>query len=168
MQEALPKMEALPGDIHWHLIGRLQTNKINKALGRFALIHSVDSLGLAQALSQRIDGRIQDILLEVNTSGETSKAGVGPGEARAAAAEISGLPGLKLRGLMTVGPLTEDPVRQREAFKKLKGLYEEARREPWGGSWDTLSMGMSGDYETAIEEGSTLVRLGTALFGGRV
>jgi PLP dependent protein len=168
VQEALPKIVALPPDIHWHLIGRLQSNKINKALGRFELIHSVDSPSLAAALSARQGGTTQDVLLEVNTSGEASKAGVGPEDAQAAAERVSRYPGLKLRGLMTVGPLTDDPEASRAAFRLLKGIFERIRAgNRLGEGFSILSMGMSVDFEAAIEEGSTLVRIGRALFGER-
>lgn len=168
VQEALEKIPQLPMDIGWHLIGQLQTNKINKTLGQFVLIHSVDSLDLAQAMSQRMAVYPQDVLLEVNTSGEASKSGVDPEEAVATAEAISRLPHLHLRGLMTVGPLSEDRDKVRDAFKRLKGLFEQCGEEEWAGTkFDTLSMGMSGDFEIAIEEGSTLVRVGSALFGSR-
>lgn len=168
VQEAVEKMEALPGDIRWHLIGQLQTNKINKIIGKFKLIHSVDSLHLAEGLSSRMGSGSQEVLLEVNTSGEMSKAGIAPEETVVAVEKISSLPGLKLKGLMTVGPLTEDTKKQREAFRKLKGLFDSIHRKNLAGpSFCVLSMGMSGDFEIAIEEGSTLVRVGTALFGPR-
>lgn len=168
VQEALGKMSALPADVHWHLIGQLQTNKINRITGKFVLVHSVDSLRLAEALSVRIGEAGQDILLEVNTSGEESKSGVKPEETVGAAEKIAALPRLKLKGLMTVGPLTEDTQKQRAAFKKLKGLFDEIRGKGLAGSdFSILSMGMSSDFEVAIEEGSTLVRVGTALFGSR-
>ena len=168
VQEALEKMGRLPLDIHWHLIGQLQTNKINKVLGKFSLVHSIDGLRLAEAFSARLPRGSQEILLEVNTSRESSKSGVTPEEAVSIAEQIARLPGLKLKGLMTVGPLTEDSLKQRDAFKKLRGLFETIRGKSGGGSdLSTLSMGMSGDFETAIEEGSTLVRVGTALFGSR-
>ena len=168
VQEALGKMSDLPSDIRWHLIGQLQTNKINKIIGKFVLIHSVDSLHLAEALSARVGEGRQDILLEVNTSGEETKSGVRPAEAVTAAQKITALPHLKLKGLMTVGPLTNDAPWQREAFKRLKGLFGEIRGMGWAGpDFSILSMGMSSDYEIAIEEGSTLVRVGTALFGSR-
>jgi len=168
VQEALEKIPELPSDIHWHLIGQLQSNKINKTLGRFTLIQSVDSLDLAEGLSKRQVDSIQDVLLEVNTSGEATKSGVQPEEALETAKVMKGLVGLKLRGLMTVGPLTQDKTKQRDAFKKLKALFEEVKakldvRE----DFSILSMGMSGDFEMAIEEGSTLVRVGSALFGYR-
>jgi pyridoxal phosphate enzyme (YggS family) len=168
VQEALGKMENLPADIRWHLIGQLQTNKINKIIGKFTLVHSVESLHLAQALSARLGGRTQEILLEVNTSGEQSKSGVSPEMTVNSAQEISRLSGLKLRGLMTVGPLTENVHQQRQAFRRLKELFDEIHQKNWAGqAFSILSMGMSGDFETAIEEGSSLVRVGTAIFGGR-
>ncbi len=166
VQESLEKMPFLPQDIHWHLIGQLQTNKINKTIGKFDLIHSIDGVDLAQALSKRLGENPQDILLEVNTSGETSKSGIPPDRALAAIREIGSLPKLRLRGLMTVGPLAEDAARQRDAFKTLKELFDRAAGSA-GPAFDILSMGMSGDFEMAIEEGSTLVRVGSALFGGR-
>lgn len=168
VQEALGKVAELPADICWHLIGQLQTNKINKVIGRFALIHSVDSFHLAEALSARVGAAGQDVLLEANTSGEINKSGVGPEEAIAVAEKIAALPHLRLKGLMTVGPLTEEESKQRAAFKKLKGLFDEIRVKDWAGpAFSILSMGMSSDFEIAIEEGSTLIRVGTALFGSR-
>ncbi|HVZ81891.1 MAG TPA: YggS family pyridoxal phosphate-dependent enzyme [bacterium] len=168
VQEAIPKIDGLPGDIQWHLIGQLQTNKINKVIGKFALVQSVDSLKLAQALSARLSGGHQDVLLEVNTSGEDSKSGTAPDRALEEAGRISSLPGLRLRGLMTVGPLTDDRMRQRESFKRLKGLFDALKTMGIGGDeFSVLSMGMSGDFEAAIEEGATLVRIGSSLFGRR-
>lgn len=168
VQEALSKIPALPSDIRWHLIGQLQTNKINKTAGIFHMIHSVDSVRLGEAMSRRFSGEPQDILLEVNTSGEASKSGVESGATIQAARELLSFPNLRLRGLMTVGPLTDEPARQRDAFRRLKGLFEELRASAENAPrLDVLSMGMSADFESAIEEGSTLVRVGTALFGSR-
>lgn len=168
VQEALGKIGTLPADIRWHLIGQLQTNKINKIPGKFVLVHSVDSLRLAQALSERLGKTPLDILLEVNTTGEASKAGVPPEVAAETAGKIFQISGLNLKGLMTVGPLTEDPQRRRESFKMLKGLFDEIKsKNELKKGFSILSMGMSSDFEIAIEEGSTLVRVGTALFGSR-
>ena len=167
VQEALGKIPQLPSDIRWHLIGQLQTNKINKILRQFVLIQSIDSLELAQAFSKRLGDRTQEILLEVNTSGEASKSGVQPEEALAATLAIAALPGLKLTGLMTVGPLTDNQNEQRDAFKKLKVVFEQIRTKANADTFSILSMGMSGDFEMAIEEGATLVRVGSALFGSR-
>jgi pyridoxal phosphate enzyme (YggS family) len=168
VQEALAKINELPKDVRWHLIGQLQTNKINKVIGKFELIHSIDSLHLAETFEVRLGAAAQSVLLEVHTSEEQSKAGVAPGLALETAEKISKLPGLKLRGLMTVGPLTDNPQKLRDAFKKLKELFESIKaRKIAGDNFSILSMGMSGDFEMAIEEGSTLVRVGTALFGSR-
>jgi PLP dependent protein len=168
MQEALEKMPLLPWDVRWHMIGQLQTNKINKTLGRFVLIHSIDSPELAQAVSNRQGDLTQDVLLEVNTSGEPSKSGVDPAQTLLAAQTLSRLPHLKLKGLMTVGPLTENISKQRDAFKKLKELFEQiGSKKSLGDSFSILSMGMSRDFEMAIEEGSNLVRVGSAIFGAR-
>jgi hypothetical protein len=166
--EVLGKISSLPPDARWHLVGQLQTNKINKIPGKFVLVHSVDSTALGRAMSQRLAATPQEILLEVNTSGEGAKSGVAPADAVQAARELISLPHLSLRGLMTVGPLTDDSSVQRSAFRALKGLFDLIRAEGFAGDgFDTLSMGMSSDFEIAIEEGSTLVRVGTALFGER-
>jgi PLP dependent protein len=168
VQEVLGKIGELPADIRWHLVGQLQTNKINKILGKLTLIHSIDSIRLAEALSMRLENQFQDILVEVNTSGEASKAGIDPDKCLETVEQIVKLSGLKLKGLMTVGPLTDNPLAIREAFKRLKGLFEEIKTREWADrEFSVLSMGMSGDFETAIEEGSTLVRIGTAIFGER-
>ena len=169
VQEALGKIPILPTDIRWHLIGSLQSNKINKVLGKFALIHSVDSYELAQGISDRMGKETQEVLLEVNTSGETTKAGMAEEETLENVKRIAQLRGIRLRGLMTVGPLTDDQKRQRESFRKLKGLFEAVKAQKTGGdSFSVLSMGMTSDFEMAVEEGSTLVRIGTAIFGPRV
>ncbi len=168
VQEALEKMPTFPHDIRWHFIGRLQRNKINKILGKFTLIHSVDSYETAQAVSERLGEGRQEVLLEVNTSGEASKAGVRMEGTLELAEKISGLKGILLRGLMTIGPLTDEKQRQREAFRNLKGLFEKVKaRGADPGFFSVLSMGMTTDYEMAVEEGSTLVRVGTGIFGSR-
>lgn len=168
IQEAIKKIDLLPSDIQWHLIGRIQSNKINKIVNRFVLIHSIDSFGIAEALAKRLDGKVQEILLEVNTSGENTKTGVETSRVLETVKMLSGLTSLKLRGLMTIGPLTMDIHKQRYAFKQLKELYDQVRVLPFiNDSFDILSMGMSSDYEVAIEEGSTLIRVGSALFGKR-
>jgi len=166
VQEALPKIAALPSDIHWHLIGRLQSNKINKILGRFGIIHSVDSIALGEDLSRRLSGGRQEILLEVNTSGEGTKAGVEPHRVAETVRALQGLPGLDVRGLMTIGPMTEEAARRRDAFRRLREVFGSLKGKV-GSGFDILSMGMSSDFEEAILEGSTHVRVGTALFGER-
>jgi hypothetical protein len=170
VQEFLEKSKAVTLACRWHLVGHLQTNKVPKALGRFALIQSVDSLRLAEHLNAAGEraGLTTDVLLEVNTSGEESKYGLEPAETIEACGLIARLPGLRVRGLMTVGPLvTELPVIS-AAFVKLRSLREEIVRARYENvSMEHLSMGMTDDFETAIAEGSTMVRLGRILFGER-
>jgi pyridoxal phosphate enzyme (YggS family) len=167
IQEFLEKSQAVSHQCRWHLVGHLQTNKVTKAVGRFELIHSVDSLKLAGRLSRVSSERgiETDILLEVNTSGEVSKFGFPPDETVDAFGRISELPALRARGLMTVGPWVEDEGILRAAFSRLRRLKEEIERS--GTSIEHLSMGMTDDFEAAIEEGSTMVRLGRVLFGER-
>lgn len=143
----------------WHLIGHLQTNKVKAALSLFSLIESVDSLHLAEVLNRQAQRPIE-ILLEVNVAGEASKSGVAFDEARTTAAQIGRLPNLVLRGLMTVAPLVDDPEESRPVFRRLREL-----RDALG--LTELSMGMSGDFEVAIQEGATIVRIGRAIFGAR-
>lgn len=169
LQEAMEKMPALPADCSWHLIGPLQRNKVRKALEQgFALIQAVDSLKLAQAIS-RIAGELGKracILLEVNIDAEESKHGFSPTELRAAWADLVELPHLEIQGLMCIPAPVDDPEQARPAFAALRTLAEELRsRGPL--PLPTLSMGMSHDYTVAVEEGSTLVRVGSAIFGHR-
>jgi pyridoxal phosphate enzyme (YggS family) len=167
VQEALTKQEALPDvRVDWHLIGTLQRNKAKVAVNRFALIHSVDSAELAHDLDRRAaPGSRQPILVQVNCSDESQKGGVAPAELPALLDEIRPLEQLELRGLMTMAALTEDPERQRAAFRRLRELRD--RETARGFTLPELSMGMSGDYLVAVEEGATMVRLGTLLFGER-
>ncbi len=168
-QELRDKSRVLPQDIEWHFIGHLQTNKIKYVLPTARLIHSVDSLHLARTLSDfaRKKGWTVPVLMEVNTSGEPTKFGFAPQEVPQAFEQMADLPNLELRGLMTIGPLTDDILRIRRAFQSLSALRETLRKE-WGEHKTAfLSMGMSGDFEIAIEEGSTHIRLGTAIFGKR-
>ncbi len=170
IQEFLSKAELVSLDCRWHLVGHLQTNKVNKAIGRFALIQSVDSLKLAERLSRAGEERgiVTDILIEVNTSGEESKHGFAPEETAEAFGAISRLPALRIRGLMTVGPWVTDTAVITTAFaglRKLKDRIEAAGAEET--ALEHLSMGMSDDFEIAIAEGSTMVRLGRVLFGER-
>lgn len=174
VQEAEAKLpevlEALPAEMkgpEWHLIGHLQSNKARKAVALFDWIHSVDSPRLAEALDRLAGelGRVPRVLIEVNTAGEASKAGVRPEDLPALIDAVAKLPRLELRGLMTVGPLVATAEGARPAFRALRALLEEGRQRVPG--MDTLSMGMSGDFEVAIEEGATLVRVGSALFGAR-
>lgn len=167
VQEALAKQEALPGvPVEWHLIGSLQRNKARQAVNRFALIHSVDSLALAQELDRRAAaGSRQRVLVQVNCSAEPQKGGVEPDQLPALLEAVARLERLELQGLMTMAALTEDLAVQRQAFRLLRELRDAAQGQ--GHRLPELSMGMSGDYLVAVEEGATMVRLGTLLFGER-
>ncbi len=167
VQEALAKQEQLPdAPIRWHLIGSLQRNKARHAAGRFALIHSLDRTELADELARRVPGGgKQAVLVEVNCSGEPQKGGVEPAALAALLERIASLPGLELRGLMTMAPLTSEESAQRAAFSRLRA--ERDRMQAAGYELPELSMGMSGDFPAAVEEGATMVRLGTLLFGER-
>ena len=170
VQELVPKMEELPADIRWHLIGQLQKSKVKYISGKTELIHSVDSIGLAQFIDKEAKKRgvVSDILLEVNIAGEESKSGFKPEEVLDAAEQISALDGVRIRGLMTVAPLVANAEDNRIYFRNLKHLYIDMQNKNMDNSMvDTLSMGMSGDFEVAVEEGATMVRVGTAIFGKR-
>jgi pyridoxal phosphate enzyme (YggS family) len=158
VREALPKMEAVPG-AQWHLIGHLQTNKVKQAVGRFALIQSVDSMHLAEAIARH--DPTQAVLVEVNIAREPQKSGAAPEQALELISQVSGL--LDLQGLMGMGPTEGDPT---PAFNELRKLHDEAEQRV-GRGLPILSMGMSGDFEAALAAGSTLLRLGQALFGPR-
>jgi len=171
VQELVEKVEAAGrAAAEWHLIGHLQRNKVRRALPLFDLIESVDSYRLAQELSAEAErtGREVESLVEVNISGEESKSGFSPAELLDAVAAVAQLPRLHVRGLMTIGPLTDDRVAIRAAFVRMRGLFEACGRDVPGFEARWLSMGMSGDFEIAVEEGSTMVRLGTVLFGERL
>ena len=168
VQEAVEKMDALVGkSLIWHCIGPLQSNKTRLAAARFDWVHSVESEKVARRLSdQRPSGMPPlNVLIQVNVSGEASKSGVAPAAVLSLAGAISGLPRLKLRGLMAIPESTQDQALQRSRFHELKKLLEQMQEQHPG--LDTLSMGMSDDMEAAIAEGATLVRVGTAIFGAR-
>ncbi len=168
VQEALEKQAAWPeAPVRWHLIGHLQRNKAKLAVGRFALIHSVDSARLADELERVAAGQglTQAVLVQVNVAREPQKDGVSPEEAEALVAHIAALPHLRLEGLMTMAPLTDDEAVVRGTFRGLARLRDDLGTRVSG--LGTLSMGMSGDFEIAVEEGATLLRLGTILFGER-
>lgn len=168
VQEALPKINhallRLP-DIQWHFIGHLQTNKVRYAVGRFALIHSVDSLRIAQALGQRATqtGQQVPILLEVKIDPATTKFGLDADQVLDIAQQILHLPGLQLQGLMGMAPPHPDPEAARPGFRMLHQLFQQLPAS----ARQILSMGMSADFEVAIEEGASMIRIGTALFGPR-
>ena len=170
VQEAREKFPQIPESVRWHMVGHLQRNKVKYAVQMFDMIQSVDSLPLALELEKRAEKvrRRLPVLIEVNTSGESSKYGVAPSQAIELAKEIDGLSHLQLRGFMTIAILSTDKTRVRDCFKRLRHIYEEARQMSWQNARiDTLSMGMTQDFEEAIEEGATMVRLGTAIFGPR-
>jgi pyridoxal phosphate enzyme (YggS family) len=169
VQEAEEKIRAFPA-AEWHLIGKLQRNKVKKAVALFSWIQTVDSLGLLSEISRRAGeaGKVVPVLLEVNLAGEGSKAGAAPEELPAMIEAVPGFPGIRLQGLMAIPPWTEDPEESRPYFKRLRELFEEcASRGGAGPGWRELSMGMSNDFEAAIEEGATMIRVGTAIFGSR-
>jgi pyridoxal phosphate enzyme (YggS family) len=165
VQEGLGKIAELDlPDATWHLIGHLQTNKAKPAARAFGLIHSIDSRRVAEALSK--DATALEVLLEVNYAGEESKFGFTPEEALAEAPAIATLPGLRLVGLMTIAPLVDDAEEVRPVFRGLRELGERVRDRVDASLWH-LSMGMSNDFEVAIAEGATIVRIGRAIFGER-
>jgi len=165
VQEALEKMNRVsaPG-ARWHLIGHLQRNKARAVAGRFDLIHSLDSIELAQELARR-STTVQRVLLQVNVAREPQKSGCAPEQAPVLARQIASIAALQLEGLMTIAPFTDDEDVQRRTFRSLRALRDTIKEE---GVWlPTLSMGMSADYATAVAEGATVIRLGTVLFGPR-
>lgn len=170
VQELCDKYEQLPGDIRWHMIGHLQRNKVKYLIGKTVLIHSVDSLRLAEEISReaaKTDTDV-DILIEVNCAGEESKFGISPGETAALVEKVSKLPFIHIKGLMTIAPNTENSDDNRKYFRMLKQLSVDIRRKNVDNvSMDILSMGMTNDYEAALAEGSTYVRVGTGIFGVR-
>ena len=171
VQEAQRKAPELPDDIVWHLIGPLQTNKARLAARLFRVVHAVDREKVARALGDERDAAHPlDVLLEVNLGAESTKHGFAPGEIAPAARQIAALPSLRLLGLMAIPPEEEDAERMRPWFRALRALRDGLAADPAlsaRGFAGWLSMGMSGDYEVAVEEGATHVRVGTALFGPR-
>lgn len=170
VQEARQKIEALGRPIPWHLVGTLQTNKAKDAVLLFDLIHSLDRVELGRELDRRARaaGKIMDVLVQVNIAGAATRAGVLPDHLKDAMDAFARLPGIRVRGLMTMPPLAEDPEASRPWFRQLRELAALVRGWGFEGVEMThLSMGMSADFEAAIEEGATIVRIGTALFGPR-
>jgi len=166
VQEALPKIEEIgPGDLDWHLIGHLQRNKVKFIEGRFRMVQSIDSVGLADALDHRLESPI-DVLIEVNVAEEPQKTGALPADLPTVARAVNGAQHLRLRGLMTVAPMVNDGQQVRPVFRQLRTL-RDATSQQLGVSLPILSMGMTDDYPIAIEEGATMLRLGRALFGPR-
>ncbi len=173
LQEALAKMDAVGAaaprlPLSWHFIGPIQSNKTRQIAERFDWVQSVERLKVAERLSAQRPAQLPplNVLLQVNISGEAAKSGVAPGEVPALAHAVAALPRLRLRGLMAIPEPRDDPGEQRPPLAAMKRLFE-AQRAAGFSDWDTLSMGMSADLEVAIEQGATMVRVGTALFGER-
>lgn len=168
VQEARAKIPLCPGRLRWHLIGHLQSNKCRDAVHFFEMIHSVDSLGLAEEINKWADkqAKTMPVLLEVNLAGESTKFGFKPERVLADLAALNALTKLEIHGLMTIAPWTQDPEKVRPVFRQLRELKTRCE-EVLGAPLAHLSMGMSGDFEVAIEEGATMVRVGTSLFGPR-
>ena len=170
VQELTGKYEVMPKDVHWHMIGHLQRNKVKYIIDKAELIHSVDSLRLARTISEEAQKHqcTVHILLEVNVAGEESKFGMTVEEAPKLAGEIAQFPNIQIDGLMTIAPFVENPEENRPVFRKLRKLSVDIREKNINNvTMAVLSMGMTNDYEVAIEEGATMVRVGTAIFGER-
>ncbi len=168
VQEAEEKHSHLRGRVQMHMIGHLQRNKVKEALRIFDMIHSVDSLRLAEEIERFGErmGMVVPVLLEVNVSGEESKFGVGPPDVYPLLEKISRMKAVRVEGLMTMSPLADDKEKSRPIFRRLKGLASEVMRQAFPGvTMGRLSMGMTQDFEAAVEEGATIVRIGTAIFG---
>lgn len=170
VQELMDKLPEMPGDVRWHMIGHLQRNKVKYIVGKVYLIHSVDSLRLAEEISREAlkQNTSVNILLEVNMAGEESKFGAAPEEIMDLVSRVSKLPGIHVCGLMTIAPFVENAEDNRQYFRKLKQLSVDIKSKNIDNvSMDVLSMGMTGDYSVAVEEGATYVRVGTGIFGER-
>jgi pyridoxal phosphate enzyme (YggS family) len=168
VQEAKTKISQCPGQLRWHLIGHLQSNKCRDAVSLFSMIQSVDSVPLAVEINKWAGhfAKTMPVLLEINIAGESSKFGCSPEQLRAALPPINSLPRLEIHGLMTVAPFSRDPEKVRPVFRRLRELKAECE-QILGAPLPHLSMGMTGDFEVAVEEGATMIRLGSALFGPR-
>ena len=170
VQEMMDKYEVMPKDIHWHMLGHLQRNKVKQVLPHAVLIHSVDSLRLAEQIDQEAEklGITAKILLEVNVAKEESKFGMMPEEVPEMVEQISLLPHLQIEGLMTIAPFVDDPEKNRPVFQKLYQLSVDIKKKNIDNvNMSVLSMGMTGDYQVAVEEGATMIRVGTGIFGAR-
>ena len=170
VQEILEKHPKMPEDARFHMIGHLQRNKVKQVLPHAVLIHSVDSYRLAEQISQEAGklGIIAKILLEVNVAKEESKFGMMPEDVEEMAGQIAALPHLQIEGLMTIAPFVDDPEKNRPVFRKLYQLSVDIKKKNIDNvNMGVLSMGMTGDYQVAVEEGSTMIRVGTGIFGAR-
>lgn len=170
VQEILEKLPQMPEDCVFHMIGHLQTNKVHQVVGKVSMIHSVDSLRLAEKIEKESEkkGIVSDILLEVNAAREESKFGFFLEETEEAVKDIAALPHVRVKGLMTIAPNVENAEDNRKVFQDLYQLYVDIKSKNIdNGTMSVLSMGMTGDYEVAIEEGATMIRVGTGIFGSR-
>lgn len=170
VQELLDKYDAMPKDVKWHMIGHLQRNKVKYIVDKAALIHSVDSLKLAEEISREaIKKQVEvSVLIEVNIAGEDTKFGVSAKDAEQLVRDAASLPGIHVKGLMTIAPYTMNPEENRQYFAKLKQLSVDINQKNIDNvNMNVLSMGMTGDYMVAIEEGASCVRVGTGIFGNR-
>lgn len=170
VQEVTDKYEQVMGGPKWHLIGHLQTNKVKYIIDKVALIHSVDSFRLAEEISKRAEkaGLIMDILVQINVAEESTKFGLSVEEVTELVEAISVLPGIRIKGLMTIAPFIDDEAELRKYFAQMKEIFETLKKTMYNKADMTyLSMGMTNDYELAIEEGANMVRIGTGLFGAR-
>ncbi len=169
VQELLTKYHDLPPEVEWHFIGHLQRNKVAKIVNVVKLVHSLDRWSLAK----RMDGLAKrrnltcDALVQVNVAGESSKFGLSPGEVEDFVREVKGLSGIRIKGLMTIAPYTDNPERVRPVFRELRLMAEKIKKTVSGVDMDYLSMGMTNDFTVAIEEGANIIRVGTAIFGTR-
>lgn len=171
VQEIMDKYDTLGSDVKWHLIGHLQTNKVKYIIDKVDFIHSVDSIKLAQEINKRAEqkNKVMNILIEVNIAEEESKFGVKPEEIENLIAEISHMKNICVKGLMTVAPFVENSEENRNCFSQMRQLLVDINAKNMNNvNMDVLSMGMTGDYEVAIEEGATIVRIGTGIFGKRI
>ena len=167
VQEWQEKKDVLPPDIRWHLIGHLQTNKVKYVIGQVALIHSLDRFELAEAIEKQAKAKgVAEVLclVQVNMSGEESKFGLDPADVEDFVRQMPSRSSIKIRGLMSIGPLTEDEGKIRECFRKTQALRDELKKKFPQYDWDVLSMGMSADYRIAIEEGANMLRIGSLVF----
>ena len=170
VQELTSKSEILSSDLHWHMIGHLQRNKVKYIIDKACLIHSVDSLRLAETIRMEAVKKnvTASILIEVNVAGEESKFGVAPNDTEELIEKISHLSNIQVKGLMTIAPFVENAEENREIFRNLRNLSVDIQEKKFNNvTMNVLSMGMTGDYEVAIEEGATMVRVGTGIFGER-
>ena len=169
LEEAESKLDRLPDDIRWHMVGHVQSRKAAQAVRPYALVHSVDSVKLARRLDRFAGeiGRTLPVLLEVNVSGEASKYGLQPADVEIAAEAMRGFQHLQIQGLMTMAPIVPDPEEARPVFVALRELRERLAARFPDLDWRHLSMGMTDDFEVAVEEGATIVRIGRAIFGER-